>query len=570
MTNSRRRWSVLPAEGLLGAFYLLAVPLALLGLGQLLSATGDGAWTLLLRLTLVFGAVWLGLRLLQGSTALAFGLASLVALLVFGQPLGFYTEHLFEQASDLTVFIIVLFGAVLVLVGRQDLLDRQAARQHLGQTADPTEHDRDLDREVAVFCLLRQISSGVQGLTSSRLGRGLLLLPLALFNFVSSVPSVLLFKSLWVRPGADLVGDPAARSQAAGILCLCTSGVLLVLSSTWWVFFNNMAKGDWTPTPPLGVWLYGLLSYAHGYWLLTRHGEPRLAPVDAGTRQVRRVYWTLLAAAVAAVALTFGALAWTTPGARPAAATQSSTIALAVPTHEVQKADCQSTAIPELGDKRKSPPCKPPDPKRLAVCTLLVGLTIALLTAQGWIYRFHLRPSDERWSPSRFWRLMLEGMRGVFSTVVLLVVILAFKDLVKILLEAAPIEIGVPKPFDLLVAPAAVAITAVIGMALGSSWGAFALGFLLVQMTGGDASPALTQALILVATFCNQRSPSADNVLNLLGGGVSNAANLRRIWSTPSLTLRLAGRSVEVQAQWAQIALVGLAILVALLEQWMV
>jgi hypothetical protein len=245
----------------------------------------------LVRLVLVAVVMILGLRLLRGATALAFGLASIATLLLFQLPLGRYTEKLYGQASDLTIFMIVLFGALLFLLSRPDLLERQARRLRMTGTGSLGEEESRLDREVAVLCLLQQFSGAVQGRIGSRPLRGLALLPLALINFVSSATSALLFKSLWAPTRSDLTSDAAGRTQAAGILCLCTTGVLAVnfapLLSTWWLFFTGVAGRAWTEGPPLGVWIYALLSYAHGYWLLTRHGEPSLPLVEPETRRLR-------------------------------------------------------------------------------------------------------------------------------------------------------------------------------------------------------------------------------------------------------------------------------------------
>jgi len=52
------------------------------------------------------------------------------------------------------------------------------------------------------------------------------------------------------------------------------------------------------------------------------------------------------------------------------------------------------------------------------------------LLAQFLMYVFFVRSADEFWRPSAFWDLLLLGMSRVFATVVALVVILAFKDIV--------------------------------------------------------------------------------------------------------------------------------------------
>lgn len=89
-------------------------------------------------------------------------------------------------------------------------------------------------------------------------------------------------------------------------------------------------------------------------------------------------------------------------------------------------------------------------------------------------------------------------------------------------------------------------------MGLGSAWGAFALGFLTVQIGAVPPQPALVQVLILIATFCNQRSLRADNVLNLLGTRHTSGESVPAVRATTSLTLPLGGRRLAIRADWVQ------------------
>jgi hypothetical protein len=106
----------------------------------------------------------------------------------------------------------------------------------------------------------------------------------------------------------------------------------------------------------------------------------------------------------------------------------------------------------------------------------------------------------------------------------------------------------------------ALAVTLVAGMALGSSWGAFALGFLVLQVGAVPPRPALVQVLILIATFCHQRSPRSDNALNLLGAEHASSAAVCSVWSATSFTLPIGGRRLAVRAEWVQWGLVGLGV----------
>jgi hypothetical protein len=332
------------------------------------------------------------------------------------------------------------------------------------------------------------------------------------------------------------------------------------LLSTWWLFFTGVAGTAWTRGWPLGVWVYALLSYAHGYWLLTRQGEPQLPPVEPEERRLRGVYHLLLASALIAVSVAFIGMSTfqraTDRATAPASAQAKTTTASPADT---ERCDPEQRRAKKAEEKKAT--AEQAKQARLWVCTLLLGLAAALLMAQGWLYSFHLPAANERWGPGGFWGLLLQGMRGVFVTVVLLVVILAFKDVV---LEALPkIDPCAPEPGGLeqtLWALGALAVTLVAGMALGSSWGAFALGFLVLQVGAVPPRPALVQVLILIATFCNQRSPRSDNALNLLGAEHASSAAVCSVWSATSFTLPIGGRRLAVRAEWVQWGLVGLGV----------
>ena len=67
---------------------------------------------------------------------------------------------------------------------------------------------------------------------------------------------------------------------------------------------------------------------------------------------------------------------------------------------------------------------------RIMVSTFFLGLLLATLLAQFLMYVFFVPSANEFWRPSAFWDLLLLGMSRVFATVVVLVMILAFKDIV--------------------------------------------------------------------------------------------------------------------------------------------
>ena len=123
-------------DRLLHVSLLLCFPLGLLVLGWCLP---DGLPGTVLRLVLVAAALGVALNILR-SAAMAFAFASLATLILFREPLGTYTEILYKQAGDLTVFMIILFGGTLFLASRQDLLElleqrRQDRRENSPNTA---------------------------------------------------------------------------------------------------------------------------------------------------------------------------------------------------------------------------------------------------------------------------------------------------------------------------------------------------------------------------------------------------------------------------------------------------
>jgi hypothetical protein len=258
--------------------------LTFIGLGYLLPM--PPRWVLL-RVGLLFAALtWVFLYL--KSPALSFFLAALLGFLLFHQPLEVYVAALIGEAQSLTVFMIVLFGGTLAVVSRQDLLEDLARRPHVhpGSPDQSRLHD-----EAAVFCLLRRFDRWIQRSSASKVRQGLLIFLLALTNFVSSTTAVLLFKSLWAPGKVDFLTRQDDRALAAGILCLCMSGVLLVyfyigtgwMMSGWWLFFTDNVSNsnvDFIPKVPVGVYLYGLLSFMHGFWLIfgRPHSPARIDP----------------------------------------------------------------------------------------------------------------------------------------------------------------------------------------------------------------------------------------------------------------------------------------------------
>jgi hypothetical protein len=186
--------------------------IGVLGVAALGFLPAGPIWVLL-RLVVLLGILaWVFATL--KSAALSFFLGALLGLLLFQQPLDAYVQQLFKQAQSATVFLIVLFGATLTVVSRQDLLE---AFLRLRGIAHLSPEQARLHNEAAVFCLLRRFDAWIQRTVTSPLGRGMLVFCLALANFVSSAPAVLFFKSLWA-PGQE---DFLTQEEDRALVLLC-------------------------------------------------------------------------------------------------------------------------------------------------------------------------------------------------------------------------------------------------------------------------------------------------------------------------------------------------------------
>jgi hypothetical protein len=213
------------SRGLRIAAVMLVGVLGVVALGFL---PAGPIWVLLRLVVLLSVLAWVFARL--KSAALSFFLGALLGLLLFQQPLDAYVQQLFKQAQSSTVFLIVLFGAALAVVSRQDLLE---AVLRLRGIAHLNPEQTRLHNEAAVFCLLRRFDAWTQRTVASPLGRGVLVFCLALANFASSAPAVLFFKSLWAPGQEDFLTREEDRALAAGILCLCMMRSALSLYGGW-------------------------------------------------------------------------------------------------------------------------------------------------------------------------------------------------------------------------------------------------------------------------------------------------------------------------------------------------
>ena len=385
--------------------------------------------------------------------------------------------------------MIVLFGGALVVVSRQDLLEE------LSQASEPMRQSPEYPRlaqEAAVVCLLQRCDTWIQRRVTRPIARGVLLFPLVLANFVSSSMTVLFFKSLWAAPRADFQTQEADQALAAGILCFCICGGLLVyvpgvVASPSWLFFATAVAPNNTaismPQWPIAVYLYGVFSFVHGLCLV--FGRPRLSvaahqvpPRDLTVQRLQGLYLVLVLVCGGAVCLAF--------------------LGFAQPLQEAL-------------------------PQSLLVSTVVLGVLLTVLLAQAFLYSLFMRPTEEGWHPSTFWHLMVHGMRGVFGTVVTLVVLVAFKSILTSLMVPLTTRPILPPILlattvgQVLVIGGIFILTFWIGRLIGTSWGTFTIGLLLVAMSGLRIPVILVEALILLATWINQSSLAADNVQAMLG-----------------------------------------------------
>jgi hypothetical protein len=107
-----------------------------------------------------------------------------------------------------------------------------------------------------------------------------------------------------------------------------------------------------------------------------------------------------------------------------------------------------------------------------------------------------------------------------------------------------------------------------IGRIIGSSWGTFALGMIMLDIVGVTQVPTavhahygrtVVEALILLSTWINQSS-SADNAQVMLGPAQCTPEAIRSVWAVPTFGHYPGIRARQIQ--WAMLALgVGLALL---------
>ena len=460
------------------------------------------------------------------SAALAFFLGSLLALILFKIPLMHYTDLLYSQASSLTVFMIILFGGTLALISRSDLPE---------ELKNKPKDEANVRKKIAVFCLLQRFDALVRR-CPSRFWQMIFLLPLIIANFISSSAAVLFFKTLWVPSASE--NPERNKSMAAGILCLCISGCLMVyglggFKSTWWIFFSKMVvkesvdaqpqdhssgqkstqtdgadnhKKTILPKTPVAVLIYAFLSYIHGFSLI--FGFKRIPPkpkpsVSAKVQKppdkksaalnLERHY---LIALVLCLIVVFGVMNLIGFTVENAAFTDS-------------------------------------DKNTRFICTLFIGLILAVLLAQFSIYLSSIKPREN------LGNLLLKGMSSVFVTVVTLVIILAFKDIIVEALNTAatPAAASGTSIYWQLCVTVLAFIIALVGLLLGSAWGVFALSFTIFQFAGVTnlaIGRTVVEALILIATFLNQISPNGDNTQMMLDGKNCTVDKVRDIWSVKS------------------------------------
>jgi len=405
--------------------------------------------------------------------------------------------------------MIVLFGGTLAIVSRQDLFNA------LSQTSEATRRSPEqtrISREIAVLCLLRRFDTWIQHTVTSPWWRAVLLFPLVLANFVSSGTAVLFFKSLWASANADFRTNGADRALAAGILCFCTCGPLLVyisgvVSSPWWVFFHETVSQSQVlqmPRIPLAVYLYGLLSFAHGMHLILGRSRTSIAASvdqrltsDITVQRLQNLYLLLLLVCLGTVALVF----------------------LVVIPGQLNQMD-----------------------ESLVVSTVFIGILLSVLLAQFLMYSFFMRPAEDTWQPSAFWNLLVRGMGGIFGTVVTLSVLISFTKILTPIMEenlkqpVIPQQLLATPGVEVLVIGLIFVLTFSVGKLIGTAWGTFAIGYIFFSISGVEIAQGETvvEALILLATWINQSTLSADNVQEMLGSTQCTPATLHAVWSVPT------------------------------------
>jgi hypothetical protein len=488
-------------------------------------------------------------------TEISFLLCGLAGCILMGVPFYEYGRLLWNNFASQSIFVIIVCGALVALLGRSDLTNKLEKTSAL---SDPEEY-RMLKREADVFCIFDRLQNFIE----EREQRGvvlpaILLLLQNMLLFISSIIAASTFSAM--RKKRQQRSRKNENYVNAGILCMCVSGCLIVffvLKSPWWLFFSGFEKDLGIRLDlPVATLIYALLSFAHGYYLIRKgefgnkatleaeEAEISPAPDEQGNPFDQRnfiIYIGLIAAFLILL-------------------------------------------LPMADYYVKGSFYDPPETNDIVVAILLIVIFI-ILSATYILSRIMRKTlvSPQRKNTTKELRDLMQGTSnenvGIKSTVgviTLIVAILSLRDLLKsyIIQQSAPAHraasavhlnlLSSQGALALLLCFVVLAIVILIGFVLGSNFGAFSIGFIVFNLLAVHFSVLsdvalhrwLFEAIIIFSTYCNQRSPYSTNAANLSTYISKETAVIQNeAWKSESLF----GLSAEKVQGIAAIACVGLS-----------
>lgn len=533
---------------------------------------------------LVILIVAISLSRLLRSTLVAFFFAGLFGAMIAPEQSPYtYTTSLAAHAGDDMMLLILIFSGVVALLRRQDLIGDEP---HHGRSADDPQRSAFclFERLVRYQGRLRQPpAQTTEGNSGTPRQRGAswcinqllafgITCALALLGFASSVVAVKVFKSVANAANTGNVKNPQASRQdlAAFVpLCLCTSGALLVFVSPWWLFFESSAhlavsSKPWSdPTLwPVAAWLFALVSLVHGHLRLPRSVDVE-APNSSEINDTKKRYAIALVGCcfLAAMALVFNQ--WSSsPPDKPELANLMNAIgdfsAEAEVADEAESVSARAVESLIVGGRNVNEALDAwvewagtqagwtaldsTTTKRLAATVGIMAIAVLLVAQSITLGRKETSPGIQGLRTD--FRAYVKNLRDLgvglagdvlsgVGVIAIIAVVLAFRDVLQgeveriytleswtLFTALGDVLTSVPVDLRILVL---LLLMSVLGWFLGSSFGVFAIGMLLLSGTVGVAAGGETSAntlaqlswatdsLIVVAAFSNQWSPASDN-----------------------------------------------------------
>ena len=495
------------------------------------------------------------------STEFSFLISGILGSFVMGVTLSKYTEYLYKQASSTSIFMIAVAGAVVAALTRSDLLEsmKRTNKQY------NYEKHTDLEHQVAVFCLFSRLQAFINKVKEKHnVLPSLIFLFQNMLLFVSSVVSAKTFAAMLK---IDKDKSPEEENYInAGILCMCVSGCLLMfffMKSPWWLFFTSLAK-DVTIKFPLAALIYGIFSFIHGYSLVSKGESKEVANVkkEQDLHSLAGRHFVIYTGLIVVF------LAFATPTAlQYINAADNNSKVYEYNLQEITDKVSQGVLTASEGSKEiysyvgSNRIHSSSDYINLGISLVLLVILVAMIAATVITKHLMQQPKivpDKSSTMSELKELILgdKGIKSVISSIVLIVTILAFRDMINECVGSAPggaAQINSPGGINFMSTDGMIAllgclttlvVVVIIGWILGSNFGAFSIGWIIFGILAGRI-PGLNdthlrrwvlESIIIVSTFCNQTSPQSSNASALVSKQNGNLRSVQeKAWKAESL-----------------------------------